>query len=109
MQKKLRESRSSVKSNQQLVMQIALGKRLPFGPDAMLKLFVETQANDRPFWLKPFLMHDDGTLEMIDDEEPILKHHFKVRTKENLTPHDREYHFLKNSRPSEIDLFQPNP
>jgi len=86
------------KQHQQLVMQMVLGKSFPFGPDAKLKLFVESQPDDRPFWLKPFLMHDDGTLEMIHDEGPILKHHFKFRAKKNLTPHEYEYHLLKNRR-----------
>jgi hypothetical protein len=86
------------KQHQQLIMQMAIGKSFPFGPNAKLKFFVENQPYDRPFWLKPFLMHDDGTLEMIHDEEPILKYHFKFRAKKNLTPHEHEYHLLKNYR-----------
>lgn len=80
-------------------MEVAgLGHEASLHRDAKLKLFVESQPDDRPFWLKPFLMHDDGTLEMIHDEEPILKHHFKFRAKKNLTPHEYEYHLLMNLR-----------
>jgi hypothetical protein len=84
------------KQHQRLVMQIHLGKRFAFRADAKLKLFVEKQPDDRPFWLKPFLMHEDGTLEMIYDEEPILKHHYKFKSKKQLTPHEYEYHLLRS-------------
>ena len=84
------------KQHQRLVMQMVLGKRFPFRADAKLKLFVEKQPDDRPFWLKPFLMHEDGTLEMIYDEDPILKHHFKFESKKQLTPHEYEYHLLRS-------------
>ena len=84
------------KTHQRLAMQMVLGKRFPYGDDAKLKLFVRNQPANRPFWLKPFLMHDDGTLEMLYDEEPILKHDFKFKSKKDLTPQEYEYHLLRN-------------
>ncbi len=86
------------KEHQRLVMHMTLGKRFSFGHDAKLKVFVESQPEDRPFWLKPFLMGEDATLEMIYDEEPILKHHFKFKAKNDLTPQEYEYHLLKNRK-----------
>ena len=83
------------KQQQKLVMQMTLGKSFNLPPDAKLKLFVERQPKDRPFWLKPFLMHDDGTLEMMDDEQPILKHDFKFKSKRELTRQDHEYYLLQ--------------
>ena len=84
------------KTHQRLVMHMVLGKRFPYMDDAKLKVFVQNQSADRPFWLKPFLMHDDGSLELMYDEEPILKHEFKFKAKEDLTPQEYEYHLLKS-------------
>jgi len=86
------------KQHQRLVMHMVLGKRFPFRHDAKLKAFVGNQPNNRPFWLKPFLMGEDGSLEMIYDEEPILKHHFKFKAAKDLTPQEYEYHLLRNRR-----------
>jgi len=85
------------KEHQRLVIHMLLGKSFPFGPDAMLKVFVQKQPEDRPFWLQPFLFHD-GKPELIYDEDPILKHHFKFKCKKDLTPSEWEYHFLKIPR-----------
>jgi hypothetical protein len=86
------------KQQQRLVMEMALGKSFCLPPDAKLRVFVERQPKDRPFWLKPFLMRDDGTLEMIDEEQPILKHEFKFKSKKELTTEDHEYRLLKAQR-----------
>ncbi len=86
------------KNHQRLVMQMGLGKRFPYTDDAKLKVFVKNQPDDRPFWLKPFLMHDDGSLEMLYDEEPILKHHFKFKTRKALTQQEYEYHLLRSHK-----------
>ncbi len=86
------------KKHQPLVTQITLGKQFPFGTNSQLKQFVENQSKDRPFWLQPFLMNEDGKVEIITEEKPILKHHFKFKNKSELTKKDFEYHLLKNRK-----------
>lgn len=92
------------KEHQQLVMQMVLGNRFSYGDDAMLKVFVQNQPPDRPFWLKPFLQQQDGSVKMLYDEDPILKHHFKFKMKKDLTPQEYEYHLLRNHKKKHEDV-----
>jgi len=94
---KERELEKYGKQHQCLVMQVALGKKFPYGSDA-LGVFLEKQHENRPYLLAPFLMHEDGTFEAITDEKPVLKHHFKFREKAQLKRCDPEFGFLSTKQ-----------
>jgi hypothetical protein len=94
----VQKSEKQGKQHQRLMFQYTLGKKFPYPADASLKTFVENQPKDRPFWLKPFLMHSDGKLEMLYDEDSILKCEFKFKEKKDLTPQEYEYYFIKNHK-----------
>ncbi|MFQ5884699.1 MAG: hypothetical protein ACE5IO_06330 [Thermoplasmata archaeon] len=84
------------KEHQELIMQMIFCKVFPYGADSQLKLFVENQSMGSPFWLRPFIMKDDGKVEMLYEEEPILKYHYKFKNRGELGKTDVEYHHGKS-------------
>lgn len=79
------------KEHQQLVMLMLFCKVFRYGEGPSLKRFLEIQPKNKPFWLKPFLKLDNGTLQMIYEEDPILKYHFKAKRREELRKNEVEY------------------
>lgn len=84
------------KEHQQLIMQMVFCKIFPYGTNSQLKMFIEKQSLDRPFWLKPFLMKDNGKIEMIHNEDPILKCNYKYKSRHELNKSEYEYQHGKN-------------
>lgn len=79
------------KEHQQLVMNMVFCKIFPYGKDSQLMQFINKQSLNRPFWLKPFIMKGDGSIEMIYSEEPILKYHYKFKKRRELLKNEFEY------------------
>ena len=84
------------KEHQQLVVQMVFCKIFPYGANSQLKMFIKNQVLDRPFWLKPFIMKENGQIEMIHNEEPILKYHYKFKNRHELHKSEYEYQHGKN-------------
>jgi len=79
------------KEHQQLVMIMLFCKVFRYGKDPSLKRFLEIQTKNKPFWLKPFLKLDNGTIQMIYEEPSILKYHFKAKRRKDLRKNEVEY------------------
>lgn len=79
------------KEHQQLVMQTVFCQVFRYGEGQNLKKFLEIQSEDKPFWLMPFIRSDNGSPQMIYEEKPILKYHFKFRTRKELRKNELEY------------------
>lgn len=79
------------KEHQQLVMQMVFCKVFRYGEGVSLKSFVEIQPKDKPFWLMPFLKHGNTAPEMMYEEKPILKYHFKFKRRKELRKNELEY------------------
>lgn len=84
------------KEHQQLVAQMIFCKVFRYGEGLGLKRFLEIQSEDKPFWLKPFIIKVDRTFEMIWEEEPILKYHFKCKKRKELNKDEVEYQHGKH-------------
>lgn len=84
------------KEHQQLVGQMIFCKIFRYGEGLGLKRFLEIQSEDKPFWLKPFITKADRTFEMIWEEEPILKYHFKCKKGKELSKGEVEYQHGKH-------------
>lgn len=79
------------KEHQQLVIQRVFWNRFPYGSNSQLKLFIQKQPQNRPFWLNPFIMKEDGQLEMVYSDNSILKYHFKLKSRHELTRTEIEF------------------
>jgi len=53
--------------------------------------FIEKQNSNKPFWLIPSIERDDGAASIIYGEEPILKYHFRVVNRSELSKRDVEF------------------
>ncbi|MEA1995900.1 MAG: hypothetical protein U9N18_07170 [Campylobacterota bacterium] len=84
------------KEHQQLIMQMVFCKIFPYGTNSQLKMFIKKQSLDRPFWLKPFIMKENRQIEMVHNEGPILKYHYKFKSRYELNKSEYEYQHGKN-------------
>jgi len=84
------------KEHQRLIMQMVFCKIFPYGANSRLKMFIEKQSLEHPFWLKPFIMKENGQIEMIYNEAPILKYLYKFKSRHELTKREYEYQHGKN-------------
>lgn len=84
------------KEHQQLVGQMIFCKVFRYGEGLGLKRFPAIQSEDKPFWLQPFIKRDDGSFQIIYEEKPILKYHFKLKTRRELQKNEVEYQHGKN-------------
>lgn len=84
------------KEHQQLVVQIIFCKQFSYGPDSQLKKFIETQQKEKPFWLMPFIKTQDGRFKILENIDPILIFHFKVKKRDELTKKEIEYQHGKS-------------
>jgi len=84
------------KEHQELVMQMIFCKVFRYGKGLGLRRFLQIQSEDKPFWLKPFIIKADRTFEVIWEEEPILKYHFKCRRRNELNKNEVEYQHGKH-------------
>lgn len=84
------------KQHQQLIMHMLFCKIFPYGENSQLKIFITKQRKDRPFWLQPFIMDENGHIDILYDIEPILKYHFKFKNRSELIKKEIEYHHGKN-------------
>lgn len=85
------------KEHQQLIMQMVFCEIFPYGANSQLKMFIKKQSLDRPFWLKPFIMKENGQIEMVHSEDPILKYHYKFKNRHDLNKNEYEYQHWKNA------------
>lgn len=84
------------KEHQRLTMQMIFSERFPYGATSQLKMFIEKQSLDRPFWLKPFIVKENGESEMLYSEDPVLKYHYKFKNSHELNKNEIEYQLRKN-------------
>lgn len=91
---KLRKCEKYGKEHQQLVMHRNFFNTFPYGPDSQLKQFIEKQPSHSPFWLKCFVLEEDGQLKWFP-EGAILKFHFKLKNRNDLEKSEEEYSHKK--------------
>jgi hypothetical protein len=84
------------KESQQFVVQFIFCKHFIYGHNSMFERFAQEQASGRPYWLQAFLQNSDGLSSILYDEKPILKHHVKIRKREELEKSEVEYQHFKN-------------
>lgn len=62
---------------------------------SQLDEFVRRQSKDLPFWFQPFIQKPDSSTQILFSEEPILKHHFKIKRRQEIVRCEVEYqHFI---------------
>jgi len=84
------------KEHQKLIMHKVFCKIFPYRGNSQLKIFIEKQSFDQPFWLKPFIMKENGQIEMVFNENAILKYHYKFKNRYELNKSEYEYQHGKN-------------
>lgn len=73
------------------IVQMKLCKTFALYQGSQLDKFFELQKKDRPFWLQPFLLKEGGEVELLYEVDPILKLHYAIKHRADLTPSDAEY------------------
>lgn len=84
------------KEHQKLIMHMVFCKIFPYRVNSQLKIFIEKQSLDHPFWLKVFIMKKNGKIEMVHNENAILKYHYKFKNRHELNKNEYEYWHGKN-------------
>jgi len=80
------------KEAEELVFQFIFCKNFSPVSHSQLDEFARRQSKDLPFWFQPFIQNPDGSLQILFSEQPILKHHFKIKRRHDLVRHEVEYH-----------------
>jgi len=91
----LRKYEKYGKKHQQLVMHRNFFNTFPYGQNSQLKQFIEKQSSNCPFWLKCFVIEEDGQPKWIS-EDAILKFHFILKKREDIKKSEEEYHHKKS-------------
>jgi len=80
------------KEAEKLVAQFIFCKKFSAVSHSQLDEFARRQSKDLPFWFQPFIQNPDGSLQILFSEQPILKHHFKIKHRHDLLQDEVEYH-----------------
>ena len=85
------QQRKPGKRHQELVMQMVFCKRFPYSKESSLNMFLGRQPRSRPFWLKPFIVDQDGQTRMAEGIAPILKWHYKFKRRQEVEKGELEF------------------
>ena len=84
------------KEPQEFVVQFIFCKHFTYASNSMFNKFSQEQSEGQPYWLQPFIQSLDGSSRILFSEEPILKFHVKMGTRNELEQYEVEYQHFKN-------------
>ncbi len=87
----LQKPEKAQKEHQPLIAMLILCKSFKYDVNSTFSQFLRKQTFEKPFLLQSFILDDEGMLQIDIDESPILKHHFKVKHRKDLSEEEIEY------------------
>lgn len=78
------------KELQRLIFQFVICKSFPYNNQSHINMFLKYQPQNKPFLFRPFIVKENGSFEMLEDNT-IVKYQYKLKKRDELTNEDYEY------------------